>query len=208
MFAVGIEPKEKGAQRMIRLEHGYLRLGEKQIMEDFSLEIPSCGITGLRGPSGCGKTTLLRVLAGLQKLDSGEVTGLDGKQTAILFQENRLLPWRTVRQHITDVLPKDRHQEAAQYLALVELTGEEDQYPDALSGGMARRLALARCLALDAQLYLLDEPFAGLDPRLIQRLMPRLKSMGKPMVLVSHEQEAVPQVDHSIVLDGYPLRQC
>lgn len=192
---------------MIGLEHANLTLGEKGIMEDFSLQLPSQGITGLQGPSGCGKTTLLRVLAGLQKLDSGVVEAPDPKQCSILFQENRLLPWRTVLQHITDVLPKQRRQEAAKWLELVELTGEESQYPGALSGGMARRLALARCLALESELYLLDEPFAGLDPQLIQRLLPRLKALGKPMVLVSHEPNAMPQVDHCIELDGYPLKK-
>lgn len=190
---------------MICLEHAYLTLGEKVIMEDFSLEIPSCGITGLQGPSGCGKTTLLRVLAGLQKLDAGSVMGLRPERCAILFQENRLLPWRTVVQHITDVLPKNRRQEAAHWLELVELTGEEQQLPEALSGGMARRLALARCLALDSDLYLLDEPFAGLDPQLTQRILLRLKELSKPIILVSHEPNAIPQVDHPITLDGYPL---
>lgn len=192
---------------MIRLEHANLTLGQKVIMEDFDLQLPEQGITGLQGPSGCGKTTLLRVLAGLQTLDSGTVTVPDPKRCAILFQENRLLPWRTVQQHITDVLPRERRQEAARWLELVELTGEERQYPAALSGGMARRLALARCLALDSDLYLLDEPFAGLDPQLIQRILVRMKALGKPMVLVSHEPNAMPQVDHCIELVGYPLQK-
>ena len=191
---------------MIRLEQANLTLGEKVIMKDFCLQLPEQGITGLQGPSGCGKTTLLRVLAGLQKLDSGKLIGPDAGRCAILFQENRLLPWRTVLQHITDVLPKARRQEAMHWLELVELTGEEAQYPAALSGGMARRLALARCLALDSDLYLLDEPFAGLDPQRIQRLLPRLKALGKPIILVSHEPNAMPQVDHCITLDGYPLQ--
>ena len=191
---------------MIQLEHGYLNLGEKQIMADFSLRIPDQGITGLQGPSGCGKTTLLRVLAGLQKLDSGMVRGIEPRNCAILFQENRLLPWRTVGQHIADVLPKERRQEVPRWLELVELTGEAAQYPAQLSGGMARRLALARCLALESELYLLDEPFAGLDPQLIQRLLPRLKALGKPMVLISHEPNAMPQVDYTIQLTGYPLQ--
>ena len=191
---------------MIGVEHGYLTLGEKVILRDFSLTIPEQGITGLQGPSGCGKTTLLRVLAGLQALDAGQVQGVAPGDCAILFQENRLLPWRTVLQHITDVLPKTRRQEAADWLALVELTGEEGQYPRALSGGMARRLALARCLALSRRLYLLDEPFAGLDPELTQRILLRLKALGKPIVLISHEPNAMPQVDHLICLEGYPLQ--
>lgn len=192
---------------MIRLENASLCLGNKVIMQDLTLQIPLQGIIALQGPSGCGKTTLLRVLSGLQKLDSGNIIAPPPHRCAILFQENRLLPWRTVRQHITDVLPKHRRQEATRWLELVELENEQDQYPAALSGGMARRLALARCLALDSQLYLLDEPFAGLDPQLIQRLLPRLKALNKPILLVSHEHNTLPQVDHAITFDGYPLRQ-
>ena len=192
---------------MIRVENAYLTLGSKVIMEDFSLEIPEEGITMLQGPSGCGKTTLLRVLAGLQALDEGKVAGISPKECAILFQENRLLPWRTVGQHIADVLPKQRRGEASRWLERVELEKEQAQYPGALSGGMARRLALAKCLALESGLYLLDEPFAGLDPQLIQRLMPRLKALKKPILLVSHEQATLPQVDRQIVLEGYPLRR-
>ena len=191
---------------MMGVEHGYLTLGEKVIMQDFSLTIPQQGITGLQGPSGCGKTTLLRVLAGLQTLDAGQVQGVTAKDCAILFQENRLLPWRTVLQHITDVLPRQRRQEAGRWPGTGGADRRGGQYPWALSGGMARRLALARCLALDRALYLLDEPFAGLDPELTQRILPRLKALGKPMVLISHEPNAIPQVDHLISLEGYPLR--
>ena len=97
---------------MIVLEHAFLSFGEKQIMDDFSIRIPEQGITALRGPSGCGKTTLLRVLAGLQPLQAGQVIGVTPEETAFLFQENRLLPWRTAEQHITDVLAKERRGEA------------------------------------------------------------------------------------------------
>ncbi|MEM5781240.1 MAG: ATP-binding cassette domain-containing protein, partial [Lawsonibacter sp.] len=146
---------------LISAERLTLSFGSKEVLKNFSLSLPSSGITALRGPSGCGKTTLLRVLAGLEIPQSGRVAGLDPAQTAFLFQENRLFPWRTVGQHLTDVLPARRQGESPLWLELVELTGEEQTYPAALSGGMGRRLALARCLALSGTLYLLDEPFAG-----------------------------------------------
>lgn len=191
---------------MIALEHAVLSFGEKQIMDDFSVAIPERGITALRGPSGCGKTTLLRVLAGLQPLQSGQVVGVAPRETAFLFQENRLLPWRTVEQHITDVLPRERRGEVMRWLEVVELAGEQKNYPTALSGGMCRRLALARCLALGGKIYLLDEPFAGVDPERVQRILSRLKQLDKPVAIVSHEEGILPTVDHVIKLEGTPLR--
>ena len=137
--------------------------GEKAVLDRFSLQIPDRGVTALTGPSGCGKTTLLRVLAGLEQPQGGSIEEIPPRETAILFQDDRLLPWRTVEQHLTDVLPREQRSAVSALLALAELEGEERTRPAALSGGMGRRLALARCLALPARLYLLDEPFAGVD---------------------------------------------
>ena len=190
----------------IRLEHVSFRYGPKEILSDFSLTIPGTGVTVLRGPSGCGKTTLLRLLAGLEVPASGQITGVSPRETAFLFQENRLLPWRTVEQHLTDVLPRDRRGEAARWLALTELTGEEKSYPSALSGGMERRLALARCLALGGSLYLLDEPFAGVDPQRAARIMEGLKQLPVPVLLTSHETHILSQAHRVVELDGPPLR--
>ena len=190
---------------MIAFEHVDLSFGDKKILDDFSLTLPEEGITVLRGPSGCGKTTLLRILAGLQQINSGTVTGLSPRQTAFLFQENRLLPWRTVEQHITDVLPPERRGEARGWLEAVELAGEEDRYPGTLSGGMCRRLALARCLALGGKLYLLDEPFAGIDPERTVRILSRIRRSGIPVLMVSHEEAVLPLADCVISLDGPPL---
>lgn len=190
--------------QLIQVNKGCLSYGDKRVFEDFSIQIPQSGITALQGPSGCGKTSLLRVLAGLQPLDSGEVLTVKWNEVSFLFQENRLLPWRTVGQHLKDVLPRNRWGEIAQLLSLVELEGEESQYPAALSGGMGRRLALARCLALDAKIYLLDEPFAGVDPERARRIMSRQKSMDKPIVLVSHEPAVLEMADRVIEMTGFP----
>lgn len=191
---------------MIRLEEISLAFGEKQVMDRFSLALPEEGITALRGPSGCGKTSLLRILAGLERPQSGRVTGIGPGETAILFQENRLLPWRTVEQHLTDVLPRERWREVGRWLELVELAGEETRFPAELSGGMGRRLALARCLALGGQLYLLDEPFAGVDPERAERIMERLKALRNPVLMVSHEPRVLERAEHIIDLEGPPLR--
>ena len=106
---------------MIRLDHACFAYGEKQVLKDLSLTIPKQGITVICGPSGTGKTTLLRILAGLERLDSGTVSVISPKETAFLFQEDRLLPWRTVRQHITDVMPRKAQGSAEEFLTIVEL---------------------------------------------------------------------------------------
>lgn len=192
---------------MIGLDHVTLGFGDKRVLDDLTLAIPQEGVTVLSGPSGCGKTTLLRVLAGLEKPDRGTVRGICGEKTAFLFQEDRLLPGRTVRQQLTDVMSKERREEADRWLEVAELTGEENALPGQLSGGMSRRLALVRALALGGELYLLDEPFTGIDLPRRRRLMEVLKGLGKPVVLVSHEPEILELADHVITFDGPPLRK-
>ena len=192
---------------MITLQNLTLRYGERLVLDRFSLTLPGSGLTALSGPSGCGKTTLLRVMAGLETPESGSVDGIAPAQTAFLFQEDRLLPWRTVGQHITDVLPRARRGELADWLAFAELSGEGGAYPAALSGGMARRLALARCAALGGDLLLLDEPFAGVDPERAARIMARLRGLGVPVVLTSHQAPVLAACDCIIGLDGPPLHR-
>lgn len=191
---------------MIALEHVTLSFGDKRVLDDLSLTLPEQGVTALSGPSGCGKTTLLRVLAGLETPERGRVRGISSQDTAFLFQEDRLLPGRTVLQQLTDVMAKERRSEAARWLELAELTGEEAALPQELSGGMGRRLALVRALALGGELYLLDEPFTGIDLPRQRRLMAALKELGKPVVLVSHEPEVLELADHVICFDGPPLQ--
>ena len=191
---------------MIQVEHLSLSFGSREVLRDFSLAVPDRGVTALRGPSGCGKTTLLRCLAGLERPQGGRISGIAPRETAFLFQENRLLPWRTAAQHITDVLPRARWGEAADWLALAELEGEERAYPASLSGGMGRRLALARCLALGGRLYLLDEPFTGVDPERAARIMGRIRALNTPVLLVSHEAPVLALADRILDLDGPPLR--
>lgn len=177
-----------------------VKFGEKTVFEDFGVKIPADGLTVIAGESGCGKTTLLRVIAGLLKPQSGAVSGVDPHNTAFLFQENRLFPWRTCLQHITDVLPKEKRDTAQDFLHLCELEGEEGTYPGALSGGMARRLSLARALALGGELYILDEPFAGVDPARRERILQNIRGLNTPILLVSHEQEVVSAADRVVWL--------
>lgn len=190
---------------MISAEHITVCYGEKRVLDDFSLVLPETGITALSGPSGCGKTTLMRCIAGLEQPRSGTISGIAPSETAFLFQEDRLFPWRTVEQHLTDVLPKSRRGEAGRWLALAGLEAEKTALPAALSGGMKRRLALVRALALGGKLYLLDEPFTGVDGDRIKTLMAALKELGAPVVLSSHERLVRSLADQVINLDGPPL---
>lgn len=180
--------------------------GNKVILEHFHLELPDRGITALAGPSGCGKTTLLRVLAGLQLPQGGTVEGIDPKKTVLLFQENRLLPRRKALQQITDVLQRERREEGLRWLSLVELEGEEMSSVSKLSGGMQRRLALARALALGGEWLLLDEPFTGVDAERAQRILDRIRQLGVPVLLTSHEEHVLARCDRVITLDGPPLK--
>lgn len=188
---------------MIKGEAIRVCYGDKAILDHFSFAWPEGGVTALSGPSGCGKSTLLRVLAGLQSTGGGTLTL--PRTVTILFQEDRLLPWRTVRQHITDVLPRERWGESERWLALTELEGESEKRPWALSGGMRRRLALARALACGGNLYLLDEPFTGVDQARAERILARIRTLGASIILSSHEKAIVGLADQVIYLDGPPL---
>ncbi len=184
-----------------------VRFGDKCVLEGFSLDLPERGVTALSGPSGCGKTTLLRVLAGLQVPQSGRVEGLDPAETVLLFQEDRLLPMRRAGRQIADLLPRSRRGEAARWLALVELDGEADAPVGELSGGMRRRLALARALALGGRYLLLDEPFAGVDLPCARRILSRIRALEVPVLFSAHEDALLGQADAAIALDGPPLRR-
>ena len=189
----------------MRVEHMTAAYEGKIVLDHFSLTWPDKGITLLSGPSGCGKTTFLRCLAGLQPYTAQRVEL--PLQPVILFQEDRLFPWRTAAQHITDVLPRARQGEAARWLELVELSGEGGRYPGELSGGMKRRLALARALACGGGLLLLDEPFTGVDEARVRRLLTRIRALEVPVLLSGHEAALADLSDTVIFLQGPPLRR-
>lgn len=195
---------------MIQVEHLSLSFGSREVLRDFSLAVPDRGVTALRGPSGCGKTTLLRCLAGLERPQSGQISGITPRETAFLFQENRLLPWRTAEENIADVLPRERRGEAGRWLALAELSGEASSRPAALSGGMARRLALVRALALASlgcSALLLDEPFTGVDGPRAARLMEAVRALEVPVLLSAHEGDTLALADQIFFFQGPPLKR-
>ena len=172
----------------IRLRHVGMAFGEKRIFSDLSLTFSSPGRYAILGPSGRGKTTLLRLIAGLERPVSGEVLLPKDARIAFCFQEDRLLPFKTVRENVSLVCGSD---EIAQtWLERVGLGSEGDSYPASLSGGMKRRAALARALAFDADILLMDEPFRALDEatHVQMRALVCEAAKDKLLILVTHDE--------------------
>lgn len=181
------------------------------VLNSVSLKIPLGKITAILGPSGTGKTTLLRLIAELDKPDSGLIKGVSQKETAYMFQESRLFPWMTALENIACVIHKKNStalKEAAEWLEKVKLTQDGNKYPSELSGGMNRRIALARTLAYRKPLILLDEPFYGLDAGLKSEIMTMTgnETTGKTVIFITHDLiEAESFADNIIYLNqpGY-----
>ena len=148
-------------------------------------QLPDTGVVCLWGPSGCGKTTLLRLLAGLEKPSDGVVEGVGS--VSMVFQEDRLLPWFTALENVT--ITGATEGKATETLSALGLTDAEiSALPQHLSGGQQRRVALARALAADSDILLLDEPFNGLDEDTWQSIIPLIVRYAEhnPVVLVTH----------------------
>lgn len=172
----------------ILLEHVHMTFGEKEIFSDLSLRFSIPGQYAILGPSGQGKTTLLRLIAGLEKPISGRIALPEDAHISFCFQEDRLLPWKTALENIALAAP---NLETARYwLEAVGLADEADSYPDTLSGGMKRRLSLARALACDADILLMDEPFRALDEQMHARMLElvRRAAENKLLILVTHDE--------------------
>ena len=169
------------------------------VLSGFTLEVPDSGRVCLFGKSGCGKSTVLRLAMGLAKPGSGRITGTEGLAVSAVFQEDRLIPWKTVLENVAlfadgteraAAAPADR---AAYYLRALGLGDVLHSLPGELSGGMKRRVALARALAHNFDMLVLDEPFTGLDEaakRNAIELVSR-ETAGKMLLLATHDlQEA------------------
>ena len=173
--------------------------GEHTLFDGIDLDIEQNAITALTGPSGCGKTTLLRMICGLDKDYSGQIIGVP-KTVSFLFQEDRLLPWYNVRQNIAfvlkDVLSQAEIDKAVtQIITAVKLEGHEDKKPSELSGGMQRRVAMARAFCYPSSLLIMDEPFKGFDRKLneeLQNLFVTLhQKQPRTVIIVAHETEFI-----------------
>lgn len=189
---------------------------ELKVLEDISLTVHVGECIALVGPSGCGKTTLLNMVAGLSKPDRGEIKQRDGLRLAYVFQEPRLLPWKTVDANVSFVqnnfLPAPEAKEIRE--SLLQKTGlfaYQDVYPAQLSGGMKQRLEIVRALSIQPQLLLMDEPFKSLDVALQYQLQELILSEQAQdqfaLFFVTHDpREAVMLADRVIVLSDKPAR--
>lgn len=177
------------------------RFGDLQVLDNYSTVFEQGKVYAIHGASGCGKTTLLRVIAGLTLQNSGRLIGLEPEQWHIvyMFQEDRLLPWANVRQNIELVLDNNKKYLVEEILQLVGLGEFATSLPVELSGGMQRRVALARSLVYlqskkgqKGEILLLDEPFKGMDDDIKHKLINYIvnnKTVSQITIIVTHDKK-------------------
>lgn len=196
--------------------------GEVQALEDINFEVKSGEFLTILGPSGCGKSTLIRAIAGFQKPEKGKITLGDkqvkepGPDRIMVFQEfDQLFPWRTVSGNVLYALKvkglgkSEREAQAKIYLDMVNLANFGKAYPHQLSGGMKQRAAIARSLALNPEILLMDEPFGSLDAQtrsILQAELVRIwQKIGSTIIFITHNiQEAILLGDRVMVMSSNP----
>jgi NitT/TauT family transport system ATP-binding protein len=218
-----VKVQARQVRREFRITNSAGKKEKLTALEEFNLDIHEGEFLSLLGPSGCGKSSFLNILAGLDKHDGGEIL-VDGKPLAersfdrgMVFQSYALLPWRTIVKNlevgleIRRVPKKERRKTARRYLDLVGLAAFENQYPHQLSGGMRQRVAIARVLAYQPDLLLMDEPFAALDAQTRENLQIELlriwEADRKTILFVTHSiDEAILLSDRVAFMSGRPGR--
>lgn len=205
-----------GARVTIRSVSKRFESAPEPLFEGIDLQIDAGQSVAFIGPSGVGKSSLLRMIAGADNDFDGEITieGASSDRAGVpgfVFQDPRLLPWLTARDNVMAVNPSMRAGEADELLDLVGLGGLGASLPRQLSGGMQRRVALARALGVKPKLLLLDEPFVSLDRKLVRELrqvfLRVIATFSPTVVLVSHDTEdAAALADRILVLEGRPAK--
>ena len=196
--------------------------GQKvDVLKDINLEVQEGEFIAIVGHSGCGKSTLLKIIAGLEKNDTGLVT-VDGKEVngpgmdrGMIFQEHRLFPWMSIEKNVQlglkGLSKEEKTKLSGQYLELVKLSEFKKAYPSQLSGGMSQRAAIARSLVSQPEVLLLDEPFGALDAltkiELQEELLKIRERFHNTMLMVTHDiEEAVYLADRIVVMSARPGR--
>jgi NitT/TauT family transport system ATP-binding protein len=225
-----LEPDTRGsAQAMLQVQNickifeGERGRDDLEVLRDVHFDVPAGEFVSIIGPSGCGKTTLLRILHGLESATRGTVA-VAGKRvekpspsSAMVFQQFNLFPWLTVAQNVAfglevaKVPPAECRERVARFVRLVGLDGFSSHYPHELSGGMQQRVGIARALALDPQVLLLDEPFGALDAitreQLQREIADILARSTKTVVFITHNMdEAIFFSDRILVMGTRPGR--
>jgi NitT/TauT family transport system ATP-binding protein len=208
--------KDRGTASRLALDKVFHSYGEVAVVEDLNLEVHPGEVVVLVGPSGCGKTTILNLLSGHIAPQTGSVQRAGIIRT--VYQYDGLFPWLTVSENILVGLRsvKDapaREKELFELLSLIHLEGFERHYPHQLSGGMRQRVELARVLAGDSDILLMDEPFSALDYqtrlRMRRELVRLLKQRPRTVVFVTHDiEEAAQLADRVLVLSNRPATIC
>ena len=185
--------------------------GRLHVLGEFSFALANGEVAALVGPSGCGKTTLLRIIVGLDHEFEGRVQLPAHGRLGVVFQEPRLLPWRTVEENVRLAAPQASDTALSALFATLGLAEHRCHYPGELSLGLARRVALARAFAVEPELLVLDEPFVSLDAALAARLRSELVELvsRRPVttLLVTHNiEEAVGLADRVFLLSASPAR--
>ena len=196
------------ALKVLNLTKSY---GDLKVLDGISFDVQDGEFICIIGESGCGKTTLLRIIAGIEKYDSGEVIH-NGRRIGFVFQDDRLLPWRTAFGNVMfalEAIGEENEERVRKALKAVGLEAFGRYYPKQLSGGMRQRVGIARALVIDPDLLLMDEPFASLDAQSRERMQEELLRIvkDKTTIFVTHSiEEAVFLADRIIVLSPRPAR--
>lgn len=200
----------------LKLENIKKVYNDLRVIENFNMSFSSDKIHCIFGPSGCGKSTLLNIITGIERADEGKIDGERNKKFSYVFQERRLLPWLSVEKNIIFVLESNYAKNEAKeicekYIKLVKLFEFKDKLPSELSGGMKQRVAIARAIAYDGDVFVMDEPFKGLDMELKRSIMNFIvdycNKNNKLLIYTTHDAfEAVYMADNIYVFEGPPLK--
>jgi len=174
----------------------------QQVLNNVSMTFKSGNITCIMGPSGVGKTTLANIMMGLEKADSGRISGLEGRKISAVFQEDRLIEhWDAVK-NIMLVSSRDIAKEVIhKNLKEIGLSEYEDKPASSLSGGMRRRVAIVRALLSEYDVVIMDEPFKGLDSGLKKQVIAYVRKMtrGKTVIIITHDKDEVDMLQAGLI---------